>query len=163
MTPRTMSHVTGAPRPAARARVAALVGAAMMMLAVADAPRAELRSAKGPLELHDHARVTLRNGDIAIRGYRFMRPVRIMQKTPFVDAAPSLDVDVVNEGTQKQDFAIAVALFDRQGRLVGVGTGDHTGKLEPGETKEVKVVFRDVNQDAIRATTVQMSLELKGR
>jgi hypothetical protein len=162
MTPRTPSHPTKRPTRAARARAAALLSAALLLAAPGPAV-AGLRSAKGPLETHDHARVTLRNGDIAIRGYRYMRPVRIMKKTPFADGGPSMEVDVANEGTRPQDFAIAVALFDREGRLVGVGTGDHTGKLEPGEMKQVKVVFRDVNQEANRATTVQMSLEIKLR
>ena len=94
----------------------------------------------------------VRNAGIAVRGYKFARQARIMQKTPFVDGGPSLEVDVANEGTQGEDFAIAVALFDRKGKLVGVGTGDHTGKLDPGKTVQVKVVFKDLNQEAIYAT-----------
>ena len=138
-----------------------LLAGTLLILAAGSAPRAELRSARGPIMMHDHANVTLRNAGIAVRGYKFARQARIMQKTPFVDGGPSLEVDVANEGTQGEDFAIAVALFDRKGKLVGVGTGDHTGKLDPGKTVQVKVVFKDLNQEAIYATTMQMSLEIK--
>lgn len=148
-------------RNQSRRGAAVLLGTALLMITSAPEARAELRSAKGPIEMHDHVRVTLKNAGIAIRGYRFVRQARIMQKTPFVDGGPSLEIDVANEGTEKEDFAIAVALFDRKGRLVGVGTGDTLGKLEPGEAKQVKVVIKDVNQEAIYATTVQMSLEVK--
>ena len=141
-------------------RTMALIGTALL-LAPLGAPHAQLRSAKGPLIKHEAARVSLKNAGIAIQGYRFVRPARIMQKNPFAGSGPSLHVDVVNEGGAPQDFGLAVALFDKAGRLVGVGTGDHTGKLDPGEAAQVKVLFRDVNQDAHLATSLQISVELK--
>jgi hypothetical protein len=110
---------------------------------------------------HEVAHVSLKNAGINVRSYRFVRPTRSMKVNPFSANGPYLEVDVANEGQEPQDFALLVALFDRHGRLVGAGSGDHTGKLDPGEVKAVKVVFKDVNQDAHLATTVQMSLELR--
>ena len=45
--------------------------------------------------------------------------------------------------------------------VLGVGTGDDTGKVDRGKTVQVKVVFRDVTQEAIYASTMQMRLEIK--
>ena len=47
------------------------------------------------------------------------------------------------------------------GQLVGVGTQSHTGKLDPGEANEMKVVLKDVNQDVARAATLFVSLETR--
>ena len=143
-------------------RTTAFVVAALALVLLSSPAQAVLRSAKGPLHKNGVTRVSLKNGTIAVRSYQFVRPTRAMKVNPFTEGGPYLEVEVANNGQDKMDFALAVALFDREGRLVGAGTGDHTGKLEPTEVKSVKVVFKDVNQDVHLATTIQMSLELRG-
>ncbi len=56
---------------------------------------------------------------------------------------------------------MAVALFDRSGLLVGAGAEDISGKLDPGEEKEIKVVFKGVNQNVASAASMQVSLEIQ--
>ncbi|MGH9870170.1 MAG: hypothetical protein ACREAA_18665 [Candidatus Polarisedimenticolia bacterium] len=141
-------------------RTTALIVTALALVTLSSPAHAVLRSAKGPLVKHQVARVSLKNGTIAVRSYQFVRPTRAMKVNPFTAGGPYLEVEVANEGQDKMDFALVVALFDREGRLVGAGTGDHTGKLDAGQVKNVKVVFKDVNQDAHLATKIQMSLEL---
>ena len=142
-------------------RVISVLGTMLLAAQLSPPLPAQIRSAKGPLVKDEVARVSLKNAGLVIHGYRFVRPARIMQKNPFGDGGPSLQVDISNEGTTSEDFGVVVALFDREGRLVGAGTGDHTGKLDPGESVQVKVPFKDVNQDAHLATSLQISLELR--
>lgn len=96
---------------------------------------------------------------IRVADYHFDRLTRGDDKLFKVGGGPSIVFDVKNEGTEKKDFAIAVALFDGEGHLVGAATGSHSGKLDPGETKEVKVVFHGVSRDVHRAATMFMTLE----
>ncbi|HKY33141.1 MAG TPA: FxLYD domain-containing protein [Candidatus Polarisedimenticolia bacterium] len=139
-----------------------LLAAALLIHAAAgSAAAAAIKSAKGPLVRHEKAAVTLKNAGIAITGYQLVRPTRLGRTNPFSDSGPALHLDVRNEGSEPRDFAIAVALFDKAGRLVGAAAEGHSGKLEPGEAAEVKVVFKEVNEEVPLATSVQVSLEIR--
>lgn len=106
------------------------------------------------------ANLSISEGGVRLLRYRFSRLIRGTQNPlKALAAGPSLVFDVRNDGKEPRDFAVAVALFDKQGQLVGVGTQSHTGKLDPGETNEMKVVLKDVNQDVARAATLFVSLE----
>ncbi len=108
------------------------------------------------------ADLSVAEGGIRLLRYRFSRLVRGTENPlKLLAGGPSLVFDVRNDGKEPRDFAVAVALFDRQGQLLGAGTQSHTGKLDPGESHEMKVVLKDVNQDVARAATLIVSLETR--
>ena len=56
-----------------------------------------------------------------------------------------------------------VALFDEQGRLLGVASGgSRVNALKPSRQRTFKLVFDDVNREAYKAKTFQISIESKG-
>lgn len=105
------------------------------------------------------AAVDVARDGIHVVSYRFDRLTRGGANPFKMGSGPSVVLDVRNEGTAEKDFAIAVALFDMDGRLVGAGTGSQAGKLDPGKTEEIKVVFHGVSRDVHRATTIFLTLE----
>ncbi len=97
---------------------------------------------------------------VRVLRYRFNRAIRGGQNPLKIFAdEPVLVFEVRNEGAEEQGFALAVALFDGDGDLVGAAAQSHAGKLDPGETQEVKVAFKDVNQEVARAITIVATLE----
>ncbi len=57
---------------------------------------------------------------------------------------------------------IAVALFDAEGNLVGVASGgSRWTPIKAGRQKLFKLIFDDVNANAYRARTFQISVESK--
>ena len=105
------------------------------------------------------ATVDMTRDGIRVAGYRFDRITRGGSNPFKMGAGPTVIFNVRNEGLAGKDFAIAVALFDQNGRLVGAGSGSPVGKLGAGDTDEVKVVFNGLSRDVHRATTMYLTLE----
>ena len=93
--------------------------------------------------------------------YRFDRVVRGGANPLKSNAGPTVVFSVKNEGATEKEFGIAVALFDQSGRLVAAGGAGRGGKLDPGKSEEVKVVFHGVSREAARAATIYMTLETR--
>jgi hypothetical protein len=119
--------------------------------------RAELKSFKGPLVKDARTEVSVENSGVRVLTYQFNRPLRKMLKL-FKESGPTMFLTVSNETAEPMKISLGVALFDQHGNLVGVST-EESGKLKPGEIKEVPLVFRHLNRYAKHATTMQMSLE----
>ena len=133
--------------------------AALVALAPAAPCEAGIVSVKAAFVKDRSVDLPLQKEGIQVRSYRFDRPRRGSHNTFNMAGEPTLIVNVVNAGSEPRDFSIAAALYDREGNLVGAGSGGHTGKLKPGEEQEIKVVFRDVTQNVAHAVAMQMSLE----
>ncbi|HEY3175518.1 MAG TPA: FxLYD domain-containing protein [Candidatus Polarisedimenticolia bacterium] len=123
---------------------------------------AAIRSQRMAFVRESPADLSIAEGGIRLVRYRFSRLIRGTEN-PFkvLAGGPSLVFDVRNDGKEPRDFAVAVALFDGQGTLLGAGTQSHTGKLDPGESNQMKVVLKDVNQDVSRAATLFVALETR--
>lgn len=72
---------------------------------------------------------------------------------------PQAFMAVKNTGTKALDFAIAVALYDEKGMLIGASESNHLGDLDPGEDGEIEVMFRYVKRKLYSAKTVEIVLE----
>lgn len=72
------------------------------------------------------------------------------------------EVAVSNVGTSTRRVGLAIALFDAEDRLVGVASGG-TGlmPLKSDRQRTFTLVFDDVNAAAARATTFQITMEIK--
>ncbi|HZI94159.1 MAG TPA: hypothetical protein VFE84_07930 [Patescibacteria group bacterium] len=105
--------------------------------------------------------IDLAKDGIRADSYRFDRVVRGGSNPLKMNAGPTVIFSVKNEGTTEKEFGIAVALFDTSGRLVAAGGAGRGGKLDPGKSEEVKVVFHGVNREAARAATIYMTMETR--
>jgi hypothetical protein len=72
---------------------------------------------------------------------------------------PQAFVQVKNTSDHPSKLAIAVALFDAKGTLVGATESSNIGSLDPGEAKEIKMTFREVKRKFFEAKTAQIALE----
>ena len=72
---------------------------------------------------------------------------------------PQAFMAVKNTVDHKMKLAVAIALFDDRGLLVGASEITYGGSLDPGETGELKLTFRDVKRRFFDANTAQVALE----
>jgi hypothetical protein len=93
---------------------------------------------------------------------RFLVPVPVEGKHRRTGGEVKAEVAVSNTGTAPLQVGLAIAIHDKEERLVGVASGG-TGliPIPPGRQKTFDLVFQDVNDDAPAATTFQISLEQK--
>jgi hypothetical protein len=76
--------------------------------------------------------------------------------------AVTVDVALSNTAEAASKVGIAVALFDDQSRLLGVASGgSRLVALKPDRQKTYRLIFEDVNAEAFRAATFQISVESK--
>ncbi len=98
---------------------------------------------------------------VRLTSYRFNREIRGHGNPFTAGAGPVLFLTIRNDGSLPREVGLAVALYDKRGLLLGVGSEDHGGKLKPGEFAEIKTVIRDVNSGVPRADAIQFSLEVR--
>ena len=74
----------------------------------------------------------------------------------------TVEVRIFNSSDNAKRVGIGVALFDEQGRLVGVASGGtRLVGLKAGKEKSYRLVFADLNVEAPHATTFKISVESK--
>jgi len=71
---------------------------------------------------------------------------------------PQAFVSLQNHESHQTRSAVAVALFDAAGSLVGA-TDATTGNLDPNESKEITLTFREVKRRFFEAKSAQIALE----
>ena len=74
-------------------------------------------------------------------------------------SGPYMTFVMYNNTAHEIDYGIAVALFDKNGKLVTAGNFSHTGELDPGERHEGTIVFGEVNRRYSEAVKYQIVLE----
>ena len=78
------------------------------------------------------------------------------------DIAEGVDVTISNLGDEAKKVGIAIALYDADGRLVGVASGgSKLVAIKPDRKSTYELNFADVGNMAHRAATFQISLEAK--
>ena len=71
------------------------------------------------------------------------------------------DITVTNLGVEARKFGIAVALFDDEGRLLGVASHGTTFPLKPERQAIYTLDFTNVNSELFKATKFKISIEPK--
>ena len=71
------------------------------------------------------------------------------------------DVTISNLGQEARKFGIAVALFDEDGRLLGVASHGTTFPLKPERQAVYTLDFTNVNSEIFKATQFKISVEPK--
>jgi len=141
-----------------------LMAAAGLLLILGSAPAlAGLKSVRMNFVKDVQAPLSLEKDGIRVLNYRFARETRGSANPlkMLTGSGPTIHFNVTNEGPAPKDFSLAVALFDKSGNLVAAGTSGHAGKLDPGESEEIKLVLEDLNQNVAHAAWLYMSLETR--
>ncbi|HXV76497.1 MAG TPA: hypothetical protein VD788_09275 [Candidatus Polarisedimenticolaceae bacterium] len=88
---------------------------------------------------------------------RFQMPTTTGVRTA---SEASVEIAISNTSEESKRVGIGVALFDSEGRLVGVASGGtRLVGLKPDKQKSYKLIFADLNVEAPRAATFQISVE----
>jgi hypothetical protein len=72
-----------------------------------------------------------------------------------------VDVAISNFGQEAKKFGIAIALFDDNGRLLGVATHGTSFPLKPERQAVYTLDFTNVNSEVFKATKFMISVEPK--
>jgi len=143
-------------RAAQSLRLALLV---IVAAAAALAPAgADTNSARYKFEGNKLLTLDLGVGDVRADSIRFEWPATLMRgKTGY-----KANVKVVNGSSHQASVGIAVAIYDRDSRLIGAGTAGTTlGTIDPGETTQFTVDFKDVTGRIEQADQFHIALETK--
>jgi hypothetical protein len=138
-----------------------------MILAVAainvPATHAELLSKSYVFKAGVTLELGAETGDgLRVDSVKFKLPATVGERTSRVAGLATAHVAVSNTGTSSQKVGVALALFDDEGRLLGVASGGTSlVAIKPGRQKAYTLVFDNVNTLAHRATKFQLSLESK--
>ena len=103
--------------------------------------------------------VALSSEGVAITEVRFEVEGGIHWNPLRAGKGPQAFVNVKNSSDRQMKMAVAVALFDDKGGLLGATEASNIGSLDPGEMKEIKLTFREVKRKFFDARTAQLALE----
>lgn len=142
------------------ARVIARVAlASIILVSAVPAALAETQSRRIRFDVGEAVPVKLVVEGIEISTVRFSIEGG-MKLNPFKSGrGPQAFLTVRNTGAKALDFAIAVALYDEKGMLIGASESNHLGDLDPGEEGQIEVMFRYVKRKLYSAKTVEIVLE----
>jgi hypothetical protein len=135
----------------------------VVALALASAAQADLVSKsyefRGDLLLEIGA--TTQDG-VRVDNVRFHMPPTVDGVTTRTAGLANATVTVSNTGKGSRKVALALALFDEQGRLVGVASvGSGMRSVRAGRQRSFTLIFDHVNSLIHRAKTFQISVETR--
>ena len=96
--------------------------------------------------------IQLKDVRFAVEGGIHWNPLR-------AGVGPQAFVNLQNTSDHEMHLAVAIALFDKDGNLLGATEASHIGSLDPQEKAEMKLTFREVKRQFFEATTAQIALE----
>lgn len=143
----------------------AVIGTLVLAAALGLAPAAGAELLSKGYEFKDS--VTLEIGastedGLRIDSVRFHVPPTAGQRGQRTGGLANAEVAVSNVGTDPRKVGLALALFDREGRLVAVASaGTSLLPLKTGRQRTYTLVFDHVNGEVHKATRFQISLESK--
>jgi len=141
-----------------RVRLTAALGAVVLVL-LAAAPQAATVSKKIKWANEQQIPVDLTSEGIVIKEVRFEVQGGIHWNPLRAGIGPQCFVQVKNTTEHGMHLAVAVALFDDAGDLLGATESSHIGELAGGESGEIKMTFREVKRRFFEAKTAQIALE----
>ena len=98
-------------------------------------------------------------GGLRLDDVRFEMPVNAGVRAA---REATVEITVSNASESSRRVGLAVALFDADGRLVGVADGGTAlMPLRPGRLRAYRLVFQNVRDEAPNAETFQISVETR--
>jgi hypothetical protein len=142
-----------------------LVGALVLAAALLLSPCAEAELLSKSYVFK--AGVTLELGAATADGLRvdsveFKLPAPVGDRNSRVAGLAAVQVRVSNIAEKSRKAGVVVALFDDEGRLLGVASGGTSlVGIKSGRQKSYTLIFDNVNSEVHRATKFQISIESK--
>lgn len=119
---------------------------------------ADTNSARYKFEGNKWLALDLAIGDVRADTIKFEWPATLMR----VKTGYKANVKVVNGSSRQASVGIAVAIYDHDSRLIGAGTAGTTlGTIDPGETTQFTVDFKDVTARIEQADQFHIALETR--
>lgn len=155
-----MNH--GSAYKSASPRPARILGLAVVLAALAAAAfsvaSADTNSARYKFEGNRWLALDLAVGDVRAENIRFEWPATLMR----VKTGYKAIVKIANGSSQQVRVGIAVALIDKDLKLIGAGTSGTTlGTIDPGSTAQFSVDFKDVTARLEQADQFYIALETR--
>jgi hypothetical protein len=149
------------PRPSHRVRRArgfAACFALLVSLTLAAPAGAEVNSARYKFEGNKWLSLDLSVDEVRTDVIRFDWPSAVLG----IKSGYKAVVKVVNGSTKQVSAALAVALYDGDGKLLGAGTtGTKIGTIDPGDSAEFTVNFDHVIERLTQTTQFQIALQTR--
>lgn len=119
---------------------------------------ADTNSARYKFEGNKWLALDLGIGDVRADTIRFEWPATVMR----VKTGYKATVKVANGSSRQASVGIAVAVYDKDSRLIGAGTAGTTlGTIDPGDTTQFTVDFKDVTARIEQADQFHIALETR--
>jgi len=97
-------------------------------------------------------------GDVRADTIRFEWPATLMR----LKAGYKATVKVVNGSSAQARVGIAVAIYDKDSKLIGAGTtGTTLGTIDPGDNSQFTIDFKDVTVRLEQADQFHIALETR--
>src|SRR2546422_2679905 len=155
-----MSHGSASPLPSRRpARILRLAGVLAVLAAAAfSSASADTNSARYKFEGNRWLALDLAVGDVRAETIRFEWPATLMR----VKTGYKATVKIANGSSAQARVGIAVALIDKDVKLIGAGTtGTTLGTIDPGDTGQFTIDFKDVTARLEQADQFLIALETR--
>ena len=155
-----MTHESACALSASRpARILAAAGLLTLLAAVAFSTAAsDTNSARYKFEGNKWLALDLAVGDVRAETIRFEWPATLMKMKTGYKAT----VKIANGSSQQVGVGLAVAIYDKDVKLIGAGAGGTTlGTIDPGSTAQFTVDFKDVTARLEQADQFHIALEIR--
>jgi len=148
-------HGSASSRPG---RIFGLAVVLAALVAAVSITSAETSSARYRFEGNKWLALDLAAGDVRAETIRFEWPATLMHMKTGYKAT----VKINNGSSQQVKAGIAVALIDKDLKLIGAGTSGTTlGTIDPGTSAQFSVDFKDVTARLEQADQFYIALEIK--
>ena len=133
-------------------------GAAVVLLASVLTVLADTNSGRYKFEGNKWLSLDLAVGDVRVETIKFEWPATLMR----VKTGYKASVKITNGSSRQIGVGLAVAIYDKDSRLIGTGSTSTTlGTIDPGGNAQFTVDFKDVTARLEEADQFHIALETK--
>jgi hypothetical protein len=155
-----MTHRSASALSASRpARILVAAGLFALLVTIAfPTVAADTNSARYKFEGNKWLALDLAVGDVRAETIRFEWPATLMKMKTGYKAT----VKISNGSSQQVGVGLAVAIYDKDVKLIGAGAGGTTlGTVDPGGTAQFTVDFKEVTARLEQADQFHIALEIR--
>ncbi len=135
-----------------------LAGAVLVLATFIPAALADTNSGRYKFEGNKWLSLDLAVGDVRVETIRFEWPATLLR----VKTGYKATVKVANGSSRQAGVGLAVAIYDKDAKLIGVGSAGTTlGTIDPGGNAQFTIDFKDVTARLEQADQFHIALETR--